>query len=150
MVRFSSCPIYNKKKKKNLEFSSVAQSYSTVCNPMDCSIPDFPVHHQLPEPTQTHVIGSVMPSNNLILCRPPLLLPSIFPSIRVFSDESALHIRWPNIGVSASASVLAVNTQDSSPLGWSAWISLQSKELSRVASNTTIQKHQFFGVQLSL
>ena len=99
----------------------------------------------LPKPMS---IESVMPSSHLILCRSPLLLPSIFPSIRVFSDESALHIRWPNIGVSASASVLAVNTQDSSPLGWSAWISLQSKRLSRVFSNTTVQKHQFFGTQL--
>ena len=101
-------------------------------------------------PPKPMSIESVMPSNYLILCCPILLLPSIFPSIRVFSDESALHIRWPDIGVSASASVLAVNTQDSSPLGWSAWISLQSKRLSRVFSNTTVQKYQFFGAQPSL
>ena len=75
-------------------FSSVAQSCPTLCNPMNCSTPGFPVHHQFPEFTQT-VIESVMPSNHLILCRPLLLLPSIFPSIRVFSNESALHIRWP-------------------------------------------------------
>ena len=62
---------------------------------MDCSTPGFPVHHQLPECTQTQSIGSVMPSNHLILCHPLLLPPSIFPSIRVFSDESLLHIRWP-------------------------------------------------------
>ena len=61
---------------------------------MDCSTPGFPVHHQLPELTQTHVLKSVMPSNHLILCH-PLLLPSIFHSIRVFSKESALHIKWP-------------------------------------------------------
>ena len=79
----------------NFQFSSVIQSCLTLCNPMNRSMPGLPVHHQLPEPTQTHVIGSVMPSNNLILCRPLLLLPSIFPSIRVFSNESALHIRWP-------------------------------------------------------
>ena len=62
---------------------------------MDCSTPGFPVHHQLPEFTQTHVIESVMPSNHLILCHPLLLLPSIFPSIRVFANESVLCITWP-------------------------------------------------------
>ena len=61
---------------------------------MDCSVPGFPVHYQLLEFAHTHVLESVMPSNHLILCR-PLLLPSVFPSIRVFSNESALHIRWP-------------------------------------------------------
>ena len=95
-------------------------------------------------------IESVMPSNHLILCRPLLLLPSIIPSIKVLSNESALHIRWPNIGVLASASVLPVNTQDWSPLGWTGWISLQSKGLSRVFSSTIVQKHEFFGAQLSL
>ena len=62
---------------------------------MDCRTPGFPVHHQLPELAQTHVHQVMMPSNHLILCHPLLLLPSIFPSIRVFSNESALHIRWP-------------------------------------------------------
>ena len=62
---------------------------------MNCSTPGFPVHHQLPEFTQTHVIELVMPSNHLILCRPPFFLPSIFPSIRVFSNKSVLNIRWP-------------------------------------------------------
>ena len=61
---------------------------------MDCSMPGLPVHHQLPEFTQTHVHWVWVPSNHLILCRPLLLLPSIFPSIRVFSNESVLHIRW--------------------------------------------------------
>ena len=92
---------------------------------------------------------SVMPSSHLILCCPLLLLPPISPSIRVFSNESALHIRWPSIVVSASASVLPMNTQDWSPLEWMGWISLQSKGLSRVFTNTTVQKHQFFGAQLS-
>ena len=82
-------------------------------------------------------IESVMPSNHLIFCHPFLLPPSIFPSIRVFSNESVLHIRWLSIGVSASASVLPVNTQDWSPLGWTGWISLQSQGLSIVFSNTT-------------
>ena len=77
------------------EFSSVAQLCLTFCAPMDCSTPGFPVHHQLPELAQTHVILLVMPCNHLILCHPLLLLPSIFPSIRVFSNESVLRIRWP-------------------------------------------------------
>ena len=94
-------------------------------------------------------IKSVMPSSHLILCRPLLLLPSIFPRIRVYSSEPARPIRWPNIGVSALASFLPMNTQDLSLLEWTGWISLQSKGLSRVFSNTTVQNHQFFGTQLS-
>ena len=93
---------------------------------------------------------SVMPSNHLILCRPLLLPPSIFPSSKVFSNGSILHIRCQSIGVSASVSVFPVNTQNWFPLGWTGWISLQSKGLSRVFSNTTVQKHQFFSAQLSL
>ena len=99
------------------QFSQVTQSCPTLCDPMDCSMPGFPVHHQLLELTQTQVypvsdtiqpshitnsqsllklmfIESVMSSNHLILCHPLLLLPSIFPTIRVFSNESVLHIRW--------------------------------------------------------
>ena len=87
---------------------------------------------------------------HLILCCPLLLLPSIFPRIRVFSSESVLHIRWQSIRVSSSVSVLPMNTQDWFPLGWTGLISLQSTELSRVFSNTTDQKHQFFSTQLSL
>ena len=79
-------------------------------------------------------IESVMPSNHLILCHPLLLLPSIFPSIRVFSNESVLTSGGHNIGVAASASVLPMNIQDWFPLGWTGWISLQSKGLSRVFS----------------
>ena len=88
-------------------------------------------------------IESVMPSNHLILCHPLLLLSSIFPSIKVFSNESALCIRGQSTGVSASASVFPMNIQDWFPLGWTGWISLQSKGLSRVFSNPTVQKHQF-------
>ena len=96
-------------------------------------------------------IESVMPSNHLILCRPLLLLPLIFPNIRVFSNEWVLWARYPKYWrVSALVSVLPVNIQDWFPLGWTGWISLQSKGLSRVFSNTTVQKHQFFGAQLSL
>ena len=95
-------------------------------------------------------IELVIPSSHLILCHPLLLPSSIFPSIRVFSNESVLHSDGQSIGVSASASVLPMNIQDRFPLGWTGWISLQSKGLSRVFSNTTVQKYQFFGVQLSL
>ena len=94
-------------------------------------------------------IKSVMPSNHLILCCPLLLPSSIFPSLRVFSNESVLCNRWPKYW-SFSFNISPVNTQDWSPLGWTGWISLQSKGLSRVFSNTTIQKHQFFRAQLSL
>ena len=113
------------------EFSSVAQSCPTLCNPVNRIMSDLPVHHQLPE--------SVMPSNHLILCRPLLLLPSIFPSIRVFHLSQLSASGGQSIGVSASTSVLSMNTQDWSPLGWTGWISLQSKGLSRVFSNTTVR-----------
>ena len=133
-----------------LNFISSVQSLSRIwlCDPMDYSTPGLPVPHQHPKFTQTHVhwVDDVIQN---ILCH-PLLPPSIFPSLRVFSNESALRIRWPNFGVSASTSVLPMNIQDWSPLEWTGWISLQSKGLSRVFSNTTVQKHQFFGAQLSL
>ena len=95
-------------------------------------------------------IELVMPSNHIILWCPLLLLPSIIPSIRVFSNESALHIRWPKCwGFSFNISPFNEHS-GCSPLGWTGWISMQSKGLSRVFSNTTVQKHQFFGTQLSL
>ena len=94
-------------------------------------------------------IKSVIPSNHLIICHSLLLLLSIFPSIRVFPSESALQSGGQSIEVSASASVLPMNIQDWFPLGLTVLISLQSKELSRVFSNTTVQKHQFFSTQLS-
>ena len=80
-----------------VQFSSVTQSCPTLCNPMNCNMPGLPVHHQLPESTQIHVSVSAMTSNHLILCHPLLLLSSIFPSIRVFSNESALHIRCTKV-----------------------------------------------------
>ena len=88
---------WNTLDKSSVQYSSVAQSCLTPCDPMNCSMPGLPVHHhhQLLESTQTHAIESVIPFNHLILCRPLLLLPSIFPSIRVFSSESALCTRWP-------------------------------------------------------
>ena len=91
--------------------------------------------------TKLMSIESVMPSSHLILCRPLLLLPPNPPSIRVFSNESTLHMRWPNIGVSALASLLPMNTHDWFPLESTVCIFLQSKGLSRVFSNTTVQKH---------
>ena len=95
-------------------------------------------------------IKSLMPSNHLILCHPLLLLPSIFPSIRVFSNESVLHIRWQKYW-SFSFSISPSNEYSglvSFRIDW--LISLQSKGLSRVFSNTTVQKHQFFSTQFSL
>ena len=91
----------------------------------------------------------LMPSNQLILCRSLLLLPSILPNIRVFSNESALRIRC-RIGASVSASVLPVNIQGWFPLGLTGFISLLSKGLSRVFSRITVRKHQLFSTQLSL
>ena len=89
---------------KSIQLSSVAQLCPTLCDAMDCSTPGFPVHHQLPEPLMS--IASVMPSNHLILCRPILLLPSIFPRIRVFSNDSD---GGQSIGVSASTPVFPMN-----------------------------------------
>ena len=132
------------------QFSSVAQSCTTVCDPMNCSIPGLPVHHQLPESTQTHVhwVGdAIQPSHPLPSPSPPALNPSQHQSF--FQWVSSSHQVAESIGVSASTSVLQMNTQDWSPLGWTGWISLQSKRLSRVFSNTTVQKHQFFSTQLS-
>ena len=94
-------------------------------------------------------LKSVMPSSHLILCHPLLLLPPIPPSIRVFSSESTLHVRWPKYW-SFSFKISPSNEHPGwSPWGWTGWISLQSKGLSRVFSNTTVQKHQFFDAQLS-
>ena len=132
----------------SVQLSSVTQSCPTLC------LPHGPQHARppCPSPTARDYSNScpLMSSNHLILCRPLLHLPSIFPSIRVFSNESVLCIRCQRIGVSASASVLPMNIQDWSPLGWTGWVSLQSNGFLRVFSNTTVQKHQFFTPQLSL
>ena len=124
-----------------LQFSSFSQSCLTLCDPMDCSMPGFPVHHQLPEFTQTHVhwVGdAIQPSHSLS---------SSSPSAFNLSQHQGL-FQWINsfqsIGVSASASVFPMNIQAWFPLGWTGLISLQSKGFSRVFSNTTVQKHQFF------
>ena len=104
-----------------IQWTSSVQLLSRVwlCDPINISTPGLPVHHHLPETTQTHVHPNPCPnpSKHLILCR-LLLLSQIPPSIRVFSSESALRIRWPNIGVSASTSAPPMNTKDWYPLGW--------------------------------
>ena len=112
-----------------LQFSSVSQSCLTLCDPMNCSMPGLPVHHQLPEFTQTHIhrVGdAIRPSHPLSSPSPPAPNPSqhqgLFPMSQLFAWSGQ------STGVSALASVLPVNTQDSSPLGWTGWISLQSKE----------------------
>ena len=108
----------------------------------------LPIHHQLPEPTQTpvhRVSDAIQPPHPLLSPSPPA-----FHLSQLFSNESILCIRCPCIGVSASTSVLPMNIQDWFPLGWTGWLSLLSKGLSRVFSNTTVQKHQFFGAKLSL
>ena len=123
---------------------SVVQLCLTPCDLMDCSIPGFPVLHHLPSLLKLMSIEQVMPSNHLILCCPLLLLPSVFPSIRVFSSESALHIRWPNYW-SFSFSISPSNEySDCFPLGWTGLISLLSMGLSRVFSSITIGKHWLF------
>ena len=119
---------------------------------MDCSTPGLPIHHQLLELAQTHVhrcMASVMPSNHLILCH-PLLLPSIFPSIMVFSNESILRIRWPKYW-SFSFSISPSNEYSgliSFRIDWFDLLAVQ--ETLRSLLYTTVQKHQFFGAQLSL
>ena len=123
--------------------SSVTQSCLILCDPRDCSMPGLPMSITGSRSLlKLMSIELVMPSNYLILCY-PLLPPSIFPN-QFFESVGQ------SIGVSASASVLPMNIQDWFPLGWTSLTSLQSKGLSRVFSNTTVQKHQFFGTQLSL
>ena len=143
-------PLGRKAMTNLVQFSSVARSCPALCNPMNCSMPGLPVHHQLPEFTQTHVIESVMPSNHLILCRPLLLLPPLPPSIRVVSNGSTLRMRWPkywsfSFSISPSKEHLGLISFRMDWLDLLDW--LQSKGLSRVFSNTTVQKQQFFSTQ---
>ena len=131
-----------------VQFSSVAQSCPTLCDPMNHSTPGLPAQHQLPEFTQTHVHCVGDASNHLLLCHPLLILPSVFPGS--FQMSQFFISCGPSIGILASASVLLMNIQDWSPLGWTGWNSLQSKELSKVFSNSTVRRHQFFGILPSL
>ena len=134
-----------------ISFSSVTHLCLILCDPMDCNMPGFPVHHQLPELTQIQhplsrwchptISSSVTPFSSCL---------QSFPASGSFQMSQLFASGGQSIGVSASTSVLPVNIQDCFPLGWTGWISLPSKGLPRVSSNTTVQKHQFFGVQLSL
>ena len=135
---------------KHIQFSLVAQSCLNLCDPMDCSTPGLPVYHQLPESTETHVrwVGdAIQPSHPVI---PFSTCPQSFPASGSFSNESVLRIRWPMDWSFSFSISLSNEHQDWSPLEWTGWITLQSKGLSRVFSNTTVQTHQFFGAQLSL
>ena len=132
------------------QFSWVAQSCLTLCSPMDCSTPGLPVHH--------HLLESNPNSCPLSRWRHPTISFSVlpfsshlqsFPASGSFQMSQFFTLGGQSIRVSASTSVLPMNTQDWSPLGWTGWISLEPKGLSRVFSNTTVQKHQFFGDQLS-
>ena len=118
-------------------------------DPMDCSTPGSSVFISQAL-LRFMSIDSVMPSNHLILCHPLLLMPSIFPSTKVFSSELALCIRWPKYWSFSLASVLPINIQSWSPLGLTYLISLQCKGLSKVFARTTVRKNQFFGTQPSL
>ena len=137
-------------------FSSVSVSQSsqsvrlTLWEPTDCSTPGFPVYHQLPELAQLMSIESVTPSNHLILCHPFSSDLQSFPASGSFQMSQFFASGGQSIGASASPSVLPMNIPDGFPLGLTGWISLQSKRLSRVFSNPTVQKHQFFDTHLSL
>ena len=117
---------------------------------MDCSMPGFPIHHQLPELTQTlvHRVSDAIQSSHPVIPFSSHL--QSLPASESFPISQSFTSGGHSIGVSASASVLPVNIQDCFPLGLTDWISLQSKRLSREFSNTTVQKHQFFGTQLSV
>ena len=134
----------------SVQFSSVVQSCPTLCDLMNRSTQGLPVNHQLPEFTHScplsqwchpAISSSVIPFSSC---------PQSLPASGSFQINQLFASGGQSIGVSASASVLPMNTQDWSPSGWTGWISLQSKGLSRVFSNITVQKHQFFGAQLSL
>ena len=131
-----------------VQFSSIAQSCPTLCDPMN---------HSMPGPLSITIswsslrltsIKSVMPSSHLILCRPFSSCPQSLPASESFPVSQLFTWGGQSTGVSASASFLAMNTQGWSPLEWTGWISLLSKGLSRVFSNTTVEKNQFFSAQL--
>ena len=132
----------------SVQLSSVAQSCPILCDPMDCSTQGLLSITNSRSSPKLISIESVRPSSHLILCRPLLILPPIPPSIRVFSNESTLRMRWPKYWS------FSINPSDEHPglisLGLTSLISLESKGLSRVFSNITVQKHQFFSTQLSL
>ena len=129
-----------------LQFSSVQSlSHVQLFAPLKCSMPGYPVLHHLLEFAQTHVhwvCDAIRPSH---LCHPLILLPQSFPVSGSFPVSQLFTSRGQSIGASATASILPINILGWFPLGWTGLISLLSKELSRVLSNTTVQKHQLFG-----
>ena len=133
----------------SVQFSSVAQLCPTLCDPMNRSMPGLPVHHQLPEFTQTHVhqVGdAIQPSHPLSSPSPPA--PNLSQHQGLFQWVNSSHevAKYWSFSFNISPSN---EHPDWSPLRWTGWISLQSKGLWRVLSNTTVQKHQFFCAQLS-
>ena len=144
------CKTINNVTISTVQLSSVTQSCLTLCNPMNCSMPGLPVHHQLLEFIQTHIhrfSDAIQPFHTVIpfsSCSQSLPASESFPISQLFS--------WggQSTGASALTSFLPKKSQGWSPSEWTGWISLQSKGLSRVFSNTTVQKHQLFGAQLSL
>ena len=142
----------------SIQFSSVQFSCSIMS---DSLWPRGLQHARLPFPSSTpgacsnslslsHWVSDATQPSHLIFCRPLLFLSSIFPCMRVFPMSQSFASGGQSIGVSASASILPMSIQDWFPLEWIDWVSLQSKGVSRVFSNTTVQKHQFFGIQLCL
>ena len=130
--------------KNIIQFSSVAQSCPTFATPWIAARQASLSITNSQSSLRLTSIESVMPSSHLILCRPLLLLPPIPPSIRVFSNESALRMMWPSTGVSALASFLPKNTQGWAPLEWTGWISLQSKGLSSLLQHYWIKAFHMF------
>ena len=142
--------VWNSLSSHSPQVSSVTRSCLTLCDYMDCSAPGFPVHHQLQELNQTHVHwagdvptipSSVVPFSSCL---------QSFPASGSFLRSQFFESGGQSTGVSVSASVLQMNIQDWFPSGLTSWIFLQSRGLSRVFSNTTVQKHQFFSTQPSL
>ena len=133
----------------SVQFSSVTPSCPTLCDPMNCSTLGLPVHPNSRRSPKLLSIELVMPSSHLILCHPLLLLLPVPPSIRVFSNESTLRMRWPKYW-SFSFSIIPSKEYPgliSFRMDWLDLLTVQG--LSRVFSNTTVQKHQFFGAQVS-
>ena len=139
---------HNKPWFSSVQFISVTQLCPTLCDPMNCSTPGLLSITISRSSLKLTSIESVMPFSHLILCCPLLLLPPIPPSIRVFSSKTTLHVRWPKYWSFSFSIIPSKEHQSWFLLEWTGWISLQSKGLSRVFSNTTVQKHQFFGAQL--
>ena len=132
-----------------VQFSSIAQSCPTLCDPMNCSMPGLLFNNSSRSLPKLMSIESVMPSTISSSVVPFSSCPQSFPASGSFQISQSFASGGQSIKVSASTSILPINIQDWSPLGWTAWIFLQSKRLSRVFSNTTVQNHQFFGAQLS-